>query len=77
MRFKSSLKTFKLPSALSQNGQCAQTITKQLGDARSFLMQGISAQSKDAVMTHASSDSLPQLPRDYLPSYILFNYCFL
>lgn len=32
MRFKSSPKTFKLPSTLSQNGQCAQPITKQLGD---------------------------------------------
>lgn len=59
MRFKSSLKTFKLPSALSQNGQCAQPITGQLGDTRGFLMEGILAQSKDAVMTHASSDSLP------------------
>lgn len=59
MRFKSSPKTFKLPSALSQNGQCAQPITKQLGGTQGFLMEGILAQSKDAVMTHASSDSLP------------------
>lgn len=38
MRFKSSPKTFKLPSTLSQNGQCAQPITKQLEGTQSFLM---------------------------------------
>lgn len=30
MRFKGNLKTFKLPLAVPQNGQCAQHITQQL-----------------------------------------------
>lgn len=60
MRFKGSLKTFKLPSALPQNGQCGQHITQQFrGGTQGFLMQDILAQSKDAIMTQASGDSLP------------------